>query len=146
MTGCISDSFEILRVELSTYTTSISAMATLKGYVPSIRAKTISQSCISFYQANVLVDDSGQPKLCDSGLTTVTRNGTTGGSASSALKGSLRYMAPEFLRNEHAVRTKKSDVWAWTCLGLEVSDLYGASMRRSSFWFRFFSTEFRTGI
>ena len=71
------------------------------------------------------MDDNDQAKICDFGLTKLMESGTTGGAKSTGLKGTIRYMPPEFFRVERATRDKKSDVWAWSCLGLEVSLLHG---------------------
>ncbi|KAF5391138.1 hypothetical protein D9757_003029 [Collybiopsis confluens] len=70
---------------------------------------------------NILIDENGQPKLADFGLTTVTdatlHNTTDQG-------GTLRWMAPELLYPlpgiESYKRTTASDIYAYGCLCIEL--------------------------
>ena len=66
------------------------------------------------------MDVNGYAKLCDFGLAKYMEGGKSGLTPSNNFPGSIRFMAPE-LCDEHPYGTKKSDNWAWCCLGLEVS-------------------------
>ena len=71
-------------------------------------------------QANILIDDNGQPVLSDFGTSRVlVDNGTLGATASQ--KGSYRWMAIELLHvpengygsSNYSVHTREADVWAF---------------------------------
>ena len=69
----------------------------------------------------MLIDDEGHAKLCDFGLAKYMEGGQSGLTTSNGLKGSIRFMGPEFFTLDHPQATLKSDNWAWCCLAIEVS-------------------------
>lgn len=69
----------------------------------------------------MLVDLRRRALLADFGLSRAVQEGPSGLTTSHGLKGTLRYYSPELLSEENAKLTLQSDVWAWACLGVEVS-------------------------
>ena len=73
-----------------------------------------------FSQDNVLVDQNGQPLICDFGISrifysSITITATTTG----AIRGSMRWMAPELIETTgNELPTKASDIWAFGMLVL----------------------------
>ncbi|KAH7876951.1 kinase-like domain-containing protein [Lentinula edodes] len=72
-------------------------------------------------QGNILIDESGQPRLADFGLT-IFADGTRHNTTDQG--GTLRWMAPELLYPIPGIecykRTTASDVYAYGCLCIEV--------------------------
>jgi serine/threonine protein kinase len=69
-----------------------------------------------------LIDDLGNPRICDFGLARVfLEMEGSGMTTSSEHTGTPRYLAPELVMSEENVYpTSASDVYALGCLGLEV--------------------------
>lgn len=78
----------------------------------------------------MLIDDDGQPRISDFGLATfIDSQASTLDQSSFKGKGSMRWQAPELLDSSRFSGitlglTTKSDVYAFACVCLEVSDLY----------------------
>jgi Protein kinase domain len=73
-------------------------------------------------QGNILIDNSGTPRICDFGLARIFLEvGRTEMTTTSEHTGTARYLAPELAADEAAYPTTASDVYALGCLGLEVS-------------------------
>lgn len=75
----------------------------------------------------MLIDDDGQPKISDFGLARVfdSQGGPTDRTSYKG-EGSARWLAPELLNSERFTGikpgpTKESDVYAFSCVCLEVS-------------------------
>ncbi|KAL5498961.1 hypothetical protein ACEPAH_1479 [Sanghuangporus vaninii] len=64
---------------------------------------------------NVLVGHSGEPLICDFGISRILSHSlSNGGTSSASLKGSARWMAPELFNIEiDAHHTKETDMWAF---------------------------------
>lgn len=79
-------------------------------------------------QGNILIDDSGEPRLCDFGLSRISTDSQSLGIAvdSSTVTGtgSLRWMAPELFLSDQDGKTStpnaQTDVYALGCVSLEV--------------------------
>lgn len=92
------------------------------------RPQTGTQTCsIDVYkglndsQGNVLIDDSGNPRICDFGLVHIfLEEEHTGLTTTSVHTGTDRYLAPELLSEDGERPSTASDVWALGCIGLEV--------------------------
>lgn len=71
---------------------------------------------------NIVIDDSGIPKLCDFGLSRIFREASdppTGLTTTTAYTGTSRYLAIELVDpNEIVTPTLKTDIWALGCVGL----------------------------
>lgn len=68
------------------------------------------------FQDNVLVGDSGEPLICDFGISRMLNSSLSiTGSSTGALRGSARWMAPELfdIMVGNACHTKETDVWAF---------------------------------
>lgn len=85
-------------------------------------------------QGNILIDESGQPRLADFGLT-IFADGTRHNTTDQG--GTLRWMAPELLYPIPGIecykRTTASDVYAYGCLCIEVT-VYGFLKCNSVTW------------
>ncbi|CCO36899.1 Serine/threonine-protein kinase dst1 [Rhizoctonia solani AG-1 IB] len=68
--------------------------------------------------ANVLISKSGQPRLIDFGLASVT--GSNAFSVSSTLAGTVRWMAPELQVTERQGTTVEGDIFAFGMTALEL--------------------------
>ncbi|KIM26051.1 hypothetical protein M408DRAFT_330824 [Serendipita vermifera MAFF 305830] len=70
---------------------------------------------------NVIIDDSGCPRICDFGLAQIFYDETDSGlTTTTEHTGTGRYLAPELLVEEVDTRpTAASDIYAVGCLGLE---------------------------
>lgn len=70
---------------------------------------------------NVIIDDSGHPRICDFGLAQIFYDEPGSGmTTTTEHTGTERYLAPELLIEEADTRpTAASDVYAVGCLGLE---------------------------
>ncbi|KAL5522769.1 hypothetical protein ACEPAG_8787 [Sanghuangporus baumii] len=64
---------------------------------------------------NVLVGHSGEPLICDFGISRILSHSlSNGGTSSASLKGSARWMAPELFNVEiDTHHTKETDMWAF---------------------------------
>lgn len=73
--------------------------------------------------ANILIDGSGTPKLCDFGLSKIFHedsDASTGLTTTTAYTGTSRYLAIELVDpNEVVTPTLKTDIWALGCVGLK---------------------------
>lgn len=77
---------------------------------------------ISPFHSNVLLDEHFNAVLCDLGLATFVcplKATAAGLVTSTKVKGTFRYMGPEFLEDDGA-HCLQSDVWAWGCTVFEV--------------------------
>jgi serine/threonine protein kinase len=89
-------------------------------------------------QANVLIGDDGQAKVCDFGVTRLLAEETMGMTTTSAHIGTMRYLAHELVMgDEQPVTTAASDIHALGCLGLEVR--YRSVTLESKFPFTLFT-------
>ncbi|KAG8957733.1 hypothetical protein FRC03_009854 [Tulasnella sp. 419] len=70
--------------------------------------------------ANVLVDQDGNARISDFGLSKVLQDGSSGYTTSSATAGTSRWMAPELFQ-EHGERCQETDIYA---LSLTVVEIY----------------------
>ena len=86
-------------------------------------------------KANILIDDQGNARLCDFGISReLTEAGTSGLTTTSAHTGTERYLSYELLEDT-CVPTTASDVYALACTGLEVGsvDFWGVSTLKTNF-------------
>ncbi|KZS87891.1 kinase-like protein, partial [Sistotremastrum niveocremeum HHB9708] len=73
---------------------------------------------------NVLITDQKRAVLADFGLSrlenldTVFNNSSAQSTTTHNLRGTVRYMAPELLRDETPTPTQAADMWAFGCLML----------------------------
>ncbi|KAG8822409.1 hypothetical protein FRC19_006043 [Serendipita sp. 401] len=68
--------------------------------------------------ANVLIDNSGNPKICDFGLVRLfMESGQSGFTTTSDHTGTVRYLSPELVTGE--LTSMASDIYALGCIGLE---------------------------
>ena len=67
-----------------------------------------------FVQENVLVSDEGHPLICDFGLARIVP-GSASLSNTTTVRGSVRWMAPEFFKSENPVteHSEATDVWGF---------------------------------
>jgi len=89
-------------------------------------------------QNNVLVDDHGNPLICDFGRSRILEQS---GFTTSFASGTTRYMAPELFGLEDAdeesadysapVATKPSDVYSFAMVGIEVGSFCSGWFTRS---------------
>jgi serine/threonine protein kinase len=74
-------------------------------------------------QTNILIDDLGNARICDFGLSRFTfENGKSGMTSTSDHTGTVRYLAPEFFVYETKA-TIAGDIYALGCICLEVHPL-----------------------
>ncbi|KAG1760937.1 kinase-like domain-containing protein [Suillus occidentalis] len=74
--------------------------------------------------ANILIDEGGQAKLIDFGLSTIVRPlfGQSHLVATSIRPGAIRYAAPELLSEEvFDLPLEKCDIYSFGCVMLQVS-------------------------
>jgi serine/threonine protein kinase len=76
-----------------------------------------------------LIDEGGQAKLIDFGLSTIIRPllGQLHLVATSIRPGQIRYAAPELVLSEevHDIPLEKTDIYSFGCVMLQVSWLFG---------------------
>lgn len=72
-------------------------------------------------QENTLIDDYGNAQLCDFGLARILDDEPSGLTTTKTASWSLRYAAPELIKNDVTSHTRETDMWAWGCLLLVVS-------------------------
>ena len=70
-------------------------------------------------QSNILVDDTGRPRITDFGLATVTKNLDSIRSASEDEDNTARWTAPEIL-NDEGTYSKEADVFSFAMVMIEV--------------------------
>jgi serine/threonine protein kinase len=70
-------------------------------------------------QANILVDERGEPRLTDFGLTEVSATEDTRRPPGNCSSGSWRWMAPE-LHQEGGRKSRKADIYAFGMVIIEV--------------------------
>ncbi|KIM30235.1 hypothetical protein M408DRAFT_328291 [Serendipita vermifera MAFF 305830] len=70
---------------------------------------------------NVLIDDQGNPQICDFGLVSIyLEEGSSGMTTTSPYTGTDRYLAYELLHDQETIEpTLASDIFALGCIGLE---------------------------
>lgn len=78
-----------------------------------------------YLQTNILVDDSGRPRLADFGLSKILDSRAATSATSFTGQGSMRWQAPELMNPDDfkGIRrgtTYDSDVYAFACVCLEV--------------------------
>ncbi|PVF93768.1 kinase-like protein [Serendipita vermifera] len=89
------------------------AVAYLHGFNPPLVHGDIKP-------ANVLIDESGNPRLCDFGLARIfLQEGSSGLSTTTAHTGTERYLAPELLTDKDALPSIETDIYALGCVGLK---------------------------
>ena len=66
--------------------------------------------------------DHYEPKLTDFGLSILHSAGTTTMGSRSGHSGTLRFMAPEFFNHADLQASFATDIYAFGCLCIEVSD------------------------
>lgn len=71
----------------------------------------------------MLIDELGNPRVCDFGLSTLMNSQASSGlTTTTAYTGTTRYLAHELVDSEEStLPSKESDVHALGCLGSEVS-------------------------
>ena len=86
-------------------------------------------------KANILIDSTHKACLSDFGLTNITHDARTASliTTSTALHGSIRWMAPELLHPEHAGRdngksSAESDIYSFAMVMLEVGICFHPSV------------------
>lgn len=67
------------------------------------------------------MNDDGDAVLCDFGLAKVLEDVPSGLTTTSPDACTLRYAAPELIKEDGSPRTLTSDMWAWACLLLAAS-------------------------
>ncbi|KAG8949079.1 hypothetical protein FRC03_000448 [Tulasnella sp. 419] len=76
--------------------------------------------------SNILIDNDGHARLTDFGLSRMLKEGPTGFTTSSSLKGTFRWMAPElFQTSDCKAATTKSDIYA---ICLSILEIYTGRM------------------
>jgi serine/threonine protein kinase len=91
---------------------------------------TVIHLLLIILQVNILIDDEGNPRICDFGLARIVREedrSATGMTTTTEHTGTERYLAPELVTNDWAIPTTASDVYAIGCLGLQVDQLSATS-------------------
>ncbi|KAG9040611.1 hypothetical protein FS837_000409 [Tulasnella sp. UAMH 9824] len=68
---------------------------------------------------NILITDLLEAVLCDFGLARLADEQPSGLTTTQTIKGSIRYMSPELLK-ENGAHALHSDIWAYGCLVLKV--------------------------
>jgi len=69
---------------------------------------------------NVLIDETGSPRLCDFGLSRMIVEATLWQTSASTAPGTLRWKAPELLSGDQQTVTVYSDIYAYGMTCLEV--------------------------
>ncbi|KIM26054.1 hypothetical protein M408DRAFT_25702 [Serendipita vermifera MAFF 305830] len=97
---------------------------------------------------NVIIDDSGCPRICDFGLAQIFYDEADSGmTTTTEHTGTDRYLAPELLVDEVNTRpTAASDVYAVGCLGLELVFLKKPYSHRKNNLRGFIHTDIKKGI
>ncbi|KAG8819138.1 hypothetical protein FRC17_010593 [Serendipita sp. 399] len=73
---------------------------------------------LAILRANILIDESGVPKICDFGLVRLfLEAGQTGFTTTSEHTGTMRYLSPELVAGNPV--STASDIYALGCIGLE---------------------------
>jgi len=73
-------------------------------------------------QGNILIDDDGHARICDFGLVRILRDERGSGlTTTTAHTGTTRYLAYELARDEDALPTTATDIYALGCVGLKVN-------------------------
>jgi serine/threonine protein kinase len=68
-------------------------------------------------QDNVLIDENGNPRLCDFGLSRMVEETSLWNTSATRAPGTFRWKAPELLSGEQRTVTTESDMYAFgmTC-------------------------------
>lgn len=76
--------------------------------------------CSFTFQANILIDDHGNPKLIDFGLSVLQGAGYNTLGTKPRGAGTVRFMAPELLAEEGGESSFQTDIYAFACVCIEV--------------------------
>ena len=92
------------------------------GYLKGVRAYPELRRVVVLMpiQSNILVDDSGRPRITDFGFATVTHNLDSMWSTTPGHGHTTRWTAPEIL-TEKGGNSKEADVFSFAMVMLEVS-------------------------
>ncbi|OCB88110.1 kinase-like protein [Sanghuangporus baumii] len=88
------------------------------GYIAYLHERDVVHSDIK--SDNVLISNSGDALLCDFGLSRMITASRTYAKMTSTIKGTDRYMAPEFFDPPYTKHSEKTDIWAF---GMTVFEL-----------------------
>jgi serine/threonine protein kinase len=67
-----------------------------------------------------MIDDQGNARICDFGLTRIFSEDNTGKTVTTTYTGTPRYLAYELVKTEQPFPTAATDMYALGCVGLDV--------------------------